>query len=299
MSLRRILSAAVLLVAVLAVAVVASSVKLALFADLHAHDTDSPNEHKVMVTWPDRLNAFVDAANAWPADLVVNLGDLVNGTFVMGADLGDPARIPGILDDVFAVLTDLSAPVHHVIGNHDVYSLSKDQFLAGTGQQATFYSFDVSGFHFAVLDAQYDKQEKDYAHVAWMVQGMIPSVQLKWLAEDLAGTDLPTIVLIHQPLSSEFSLLAGGPPVLNHLAVRAVLEADGDVVAVFQGHTHASQHVEIEGIHYVTIASLVDDRDASGDQSVPPSWALVTLDPETRTLTVLGEGEQDDLNLSF
>ncbi len=299
MYLRKILSAAVLLVAVLAVAVVAEPVKLVLFADLHAHDTDSPSEHKVMTTWADRLTPFVDAANAWSPDLVINLGDLVNGTFVMGAELGDPVRIPGILDEVVGLLSALNAPVHHVLGNHDVYSLSKEQFLAGTGQEATFYSFDVGGFHFAVLDAQYDKQEQDYAHVAWMVQGMIPSIQLEWLAEDLAGTDLPTLILIHQPLSSDFSLLAGGPPVLNHLAVRAVLEASGNVVAVFQGHTHASQHTEIAGIHYMTIAPLVDDRDAPGDESAPPSWALVTLDPETRMLSVLGEGAQDDLTLSF
>lgn len=297
---RKIMLAALLLAALLGLALSAQPVRLAVFTDLHAHDTDSPNEYKVMTGWADRLTAFVEAVNAWPADLIVNLGDLVNGTFVMGADLGDPGRIPGILDETVAILSELDAPVHHVLGNHDVYSLSKAQFLTATGQESTFYSFDVGGFHFVVLDAQYDKQERDYEHIAWMVQGLIPGVQLAWLAEDLAQTDLPTVVLIHQPLSSDFSLLAGGPPVFNHLAVRQALVDSGRVVAVLQGHAHKAAHVEIDDIHYITVAGLVDDREKeTAEDSVLPSWALMTLDADARTITVERTGTQEDLTLSF
>lgn len=288
---------ALLLVIATGVSLTGETVRIALITDVHAHDTNSPNEHKVMVNWAERVAAFVDAANAWPADAVVSLGDYVNGRFVMGAELGDlddEERIPGILDEALAVLTEFDGPVHYVVGNHDVYNLSKDQILAATGTESTYYSYDLKGVHFVILDAQFDKNENDYGHIAWMVQGLIPTVEMEWLQADLAASDLPTVVFVHQPLDSDFELLAGGPPIFNHLAVRDLLAADGDVIAVFSGHDHDTDYTEIDGIHYFTIAAMLDH-----DEPTPLTWAMVTLDADAGTLVVDGEGIQPDFELSF
>lgn len=285
---------ALLLVVAIGGSLFAEPVHLAVVTDVHAHDTNSPNEHKVMVNWPDRVSAFVAAANEWPADAVVSLGDYVNGTFVMGAELGDPERVANIFSDAYAALSAFDGPTHYVVGNHDVYSLSKDQILAETGAESTYYSFDLNGIHVVILDAQYDKNENDYGHIAWMVQGLVPTVELDWLKADLAASDLPTVIFIHQPLDSDFELLAGGPPVFNHLAVRDVLASDGDVIAVFSGHDHDADHTEIDDIHYLTLAAMVDH-----DDPTPLTWAMVTVDVEAGTLFVDGEGIQPDLDLTF
>lgn len=282
------------LVVAIGVSLAAEPVRIALITDVHAHDTNSPNEHKVMVNWSERVTAFVDAANDWPADTVVSLGDYVNGAFVMGAELGDAARIPGIQDEAIAILTAFDGPIHYVIGNHDVYNLSKDQILAAAGAESTYYSFDIGGFHFVILDAQFDKNENDYGHIAWMVQGLVPTVEMEWLLADLAASDLPTVVFVHQPLDSDFAMLAGGPPVFNHLAVRDVLTADGDVIAVFSGHAHVPNYSEIDGIHYFTIAPMVDS-----DDPTPPTWAMVTVDADAGTLVIDGTGIQPDFDVSF
>lgn len=267
---------------------------IAMFTDLHVHDTNSPEEEKVMVNWESRLSAFVEMANTAGVEAVVQLGDFINGKFVMGAELGDPERIPAILDASVVVLNGLEMPIHHVLGNHDVYDLSKEQFLAGTGQEAAYYSFDLNGFHFVILDAQYNRQGLDYAHAGWMVQGTVPEEELEWLRQDLAASELPTVILIHQPLDVNFAMLAGGPPVSNHLAVRAVLVEDPDVIAVFQGHAHDPSHQEIDGIHYITLAGFVDH-----DPPAPLTWALVTFDADAGTITIDGEGLQEDLELAF
>ncbi|MCK5247543.1 metallophosphoesterase [Candidatus Bipolaricaulota bacterium] len=275
----------------------AEPVRVAVIADVHAHDANSPNEHKVMVNWAERVTAFVDVANDWPADAIVNLGDYVNGRFVMAGpdvDLGEAERIEGILIDAYAVLTAFDGPIHFVVGNHDVYDLSKEQILAVTGAESTYYSYDQGGIHFVILDAQYDKNENDYGHIAWMVQGLIPTVEMEWLQADLAASELPTVVFIHQPLDSDFELMAGGPPVFNHLAVRATLAADDDVIAVFSGHDHDADYSEIDGIHYFTIAAMVDH-----DDPTPLTWAMVTIDAAARTLVIDGEGIQPDYDLSF
>jgi len=268
--------------------------RIAVVTDVHAHDTDSPNEGKVMINYAERLAAFVDAASAWPADAVLELGDLANGRFVMGAPLGEPERIGPILADAWAILSAFDGPVLPVIGNHDVYDLDKDALRSILGLASTSYSVDLGAFHVVVLDAQYSKAGIDYENVSWMVQGTIPPSILTWLREDLAATDRPTIVCIHQPLDVDFSLLAGGPPISNHVAVRDVLAESGVVVAVLQGHTHESARSVIDGIHYLTFAALVDQTDPA-----PPSWAMITFDPAGRTIAVEGTGLQESYTLSW
>ena len=269
-------------------------VRIGIVTDVHAHDTDSPGQGRVMVNYAERLSAFVDAMNAWSAQIVIELGDLVNGRFVMGAPLGDPERIGTILADAWSILTAFKGPCYTVIGNHDVFDLTKEEFLTIVGITDTYYSFDVTAYHFVILDAQYTKTGDDCGRVVFMTQGTRPEAELAWLKEDLANTTKPTIVCIHQPLDVDFSLTAGGPPVFNHKEVQTILAESGAVVAVFQGHTHENGYTKIDGIHYVTFAALIDRS-----EPIPPTWAQVTLDPAARTITIEGQGIQDSTVLSY
>jgi len=269
--------------------------RIGVVTDIHAHDTESPVEGKVMSNYAERVSAFVDAMNAWPADIVLQLGDLVNGAFVLGAAYGDPKRIASILAAAAALFTPLDCPIHHMLGNHDLYDLSKDEFLAGIGQAPSYRSFDHAGLHIVLLDAQYnDPGEEDYDHVFMRVKCRIPAHQLAWLRDDLAATALPTIVCVHQPLDSEFDATAGGPPVVNREEVRTILSDSGVVIAVFQGHDHENRHAEIDGIHYVTFAAMVDHT-----EPIPPTWGRVSVDLVARRIQIEGAGVQADWDLRF
>ena len=269
-------------------------VRLGIVTDVHVHDMDSPVEGKVMTNYAERLTAFIDAMSAWPADTIVELGDLVNGAFVMGGSPGDTTRIAGFLTEAVSFFSQFAGPTHYVLGNHDLYDLSKDEFLAAVGREETYYSFDLGGFHFVLLDAEFNSDGTDYDHVFLRVKGFIPPAQLDWLAADLASTDLPTIVCVHQPIDSDFDPLAGGPPIENNAEVQRVLREAGNVIAVFQGHDHDNVYRQIDGIHYVTFAAMVDHTVPG-----PPTWAQVTLDPEARTITIEGFGLQESYELSY
>ncbi|MBE0636048.1 metallophosphoesterase [Candidatus Bipolaricaulota bacterium] len=277
------------------VAVAGEPVRIALFTDAHVHDINSPVESKVMTNYAERLGAFAAAANAWPADVAIELGDFVNGAFVMGPGYGDPTRIPGILELGIASIAGLNTPMHYVLGNHDLYDLSKSDFLTAVGQDEAYYSFDLGGVHFVILDAEYnDPDESDFDHVFMRVKCRIPVDEMAWLADDLAQTDLPTIVCIHQPLDAQFDANAGGPPVVNNAEVRQVLTDSGQVIAVFQGHDHGNVYTEIDGIHYVTLAAMVDHTVPG-----PATWSQVSLDVETRMMSIEGFGLQESYELGF
>jgi len=275
-------------------ALAAAPLRLGVVTDVHVHDTNSPNQHAVMTNYAERLDAFVAAMIAWPADAVFELGDLVNGAFVMGAPVGDTARIAGLLDTAVESLARFPGPKYFVLGNHDVYNLSKTEFLETVDAPSTTSSFDLAGYHMVLLDAQFNKAGQDYENITWMVQGTVPAAELEWLRTDLAATTLPTVVFIHQPLDVEFELEAGGPPVSNHAEVQAVLAQSGHVIAVFQGHSHVSRATVQDGIHYITFAAMVDH-----DVPTPPSWAAVTLDADARTVQIDGAGLQDDLEFTY
>ena len=42
----------------------ADLVRIGIVTDVHAHDTDSPDQGRVMVNYAERLSTFVDAMNA-------------------------------------------------------------------------------------------------------------------------------------------------------------------------------------------------------------------------------------------
>jgi alkaline phosphatase len=247
-----------------------------------------------MINWEERLTACVEAMHAWPADLMIQMGDLVNGRFVLGGMLVDAARIPAILETVDAVYAHFTGPRYYVLGNHDLFDLTKDAFLERVAAEQTFLSFDAGSYHIVILDVQSRADGSDRAHEFWYMPGFLPPQQLDWLRADLAEHDAPTIVCLHQRLDLDYHVEHGGPEVTNHLEVRDLLVEDGDVIAVFQGHDHEGGYSRIDGIHYVTFRSLMDRTGG-----VPPTWAHVTLDPDQKVIRIVGEGEQEDYELPY
>ncbi|MDD5265332.1 MAG: metallophosphoesterase [Candidatus Bipolaricaulis sp.] len=266
-------------------------VRFGLFTDLHAHDLDSPLEGKWMTHTAERLGAFCDAMNAQRVDFAIQLGDFINGWVVLGTDPGDPSRIPEVLAWADGLYAAFRGPRYHVLGNHDVYNLDKATLRKILGIERTYYSFDVRGVHFVVLDVQYAEDGTDLARTYTGVAGFVPPAELEWLREDLAASDHATIVFVHQMLDAYVEAW-GRPLVANQPEVQAVLSADGDVAAVFQGHDHTFRRTEVDGIEYITFKALVD-------QGTLPSWAVVTVDPLARTVTVDGAGEQPSFAFTY
>jgi alkaline phosphatase len=66
-------------------------------------------------------------------------------------------------------------------------------------------------------------------------------------------------VFVHQRLD-----VSNHYGVKNGAEVRRVLEESGNVLAVFQGHSHQNDYKDIAGIHYCTLVAMVE---GSGPQN--------------------------------
>ncbi len=263
------------------------AVRFGIATDCHYADADTVGTRYYRHSL-DKLGECVEAMNEQEVDFLVELGDF--------KDQDSPPieqKTLSYLRSVESVFCKFGGPTYHVLGNHDLDSLSKAQFLTnientGIGSGRSFYSFDFNGVHFVILDANYKSDGADYDHgnFDW-TDANIPPAELQWLRRDLAATSGVVIVLIHQLLDG-----AGSHYVKNATDVRQVLEQSGKVLAVFQGHRHDGGYSLIEGIHYYTLKAVVEGPGPENN-----SYAIVEVRPDMN-ITVTGYRKAVDKQLA-
>lgn len=251
--------------------VFAQQVTFGIVTDIHFAEIPD-NGNRTYTQSLLKLRECVDTMNKYKVDFLIELGDF--------KDMSQPAdeqKTLGYLKQVEDVFSTFNGPRYHVLGNHDEDAISKAQFLSvahnsGISHKESYYSYNSGGFHFVVLDANYDSTGKDFdhGHFDWGDPN-IPEKELDWLTEDLAKTNDLVIVFIHQ-------LLDGERPyqVKNAQQVRSVLEDSGKVKCVFQGHYHEGNSSERNSIQYYTLRSLIEGQQPEGN-----SYAIVTATPGT------------------
>ena len=233
-----------------------------------------------------KMRECVELMNAEGVDFLIELGD-----FKDQDEPGVEADTLRYVGEIESELAAFAGPRYHVLGNHDMDSISKAQFLAGTANtgidsDVTYYSFDRGDLHFVVLDANFRADGVSYDHGDFDYRDTnVPPEQLDWLARDLGATDAPTILFVHQRLDGE------GPLFVNNAdEVRLLMRRRGNVIAAFHGHDHPGGHSEIDGIHFYTLRAVVE---GSGlDNS---SYAIVGVQADGLTITGYRRAVSHDL----
>ena len=243
------------------------TVRFGIVTDCHYADVDTIGTRYYRQSL-EKLGECVEEMNGQKVDFLVELGDF--------KDQDSPPieqKTLSYLQTIESVFHKFDGPTYHVLGNHDVDSISKTQFLAnikntGIDPCKSYYSFDFNSVHFVVLDANYKSDGIDYDHgdFNW-TDANIPPAELQWLRQDLATSRGAVIVLIHQLLDG-----AGSHYVNNAAEVRQVLEQSGRILAVFQGHLHDGGYSLINRIHYYTLKAIVE---GSGTEN--NSYAIVEV----------------------
>ena len=238
----------------------------------------------------ERVRAFVAAMTAARADFVIQLGDFCQP---------HPRN-----QAVLAAWNAFAGPRYHVLGNHDMDGGYKpEQTVAFYAVPARYYAFTAGPLRGLVLDGnEPGGKGKGYKR-------FIGPEQLAWLERELAASDRPVAVFVHQPLFGN-----DGGCVENSAAVRAVLEkaqaaTPGRVAGVYGGHLHVDAALAVNGVNHVQINSASYwwlENAAAARETYPPEvhkqhpylrcvaayrdplWALVTLDFENGTWALEG-----------
>lgn len=224
-----------------------------------------------------KMRQAVDAFNAGGLDFAIELGDL--------KDMGvkpDRAEALGFLDAIEAEFARFAGPRYHVLGNHDMDCVSKQDFLShtenhGAAKGRQFYSFVVGGVKLVVLDACFKEDLTPYqcGNFNWR-KAFLPDEELAWLDVELKAATMPVVVFCHQLLDG-FSRAKGlgGVFVGNWKCAVDIMEKSGNVLASIQGHHHEGHYSFRNGIHYWTMKAMI-----SGAYPQHNSYAVVDVSPE-------------------
>jgi len=251
------------------------------FTFVHASDTHiSP----ASIDRTRRLRALVDSIS--PSFLIVT-GDLVRDALRVSE-----AEASSYYDLFAGERAQFRTPVWTVPGNHENFGIERDKShvsqsnpLYGRGMYhkyfgPDYYSFNFGGVHFIGLNTQDIEDQWYYGHV--------DSLQLAWLARDLAvvPASTPVVTFDHIPLLSSFIALDGytdEPPAPTLITVkgktllRHTVSNAADVLAVLRtrhhvlalgGHFHAAEKLvyEIEGTrtHFNLSAAIIAPTNNAG-----------------------------------
>jgi len=203
-----------------------TSLTFGVIADVH---------QDIMHDGVERILAFSTEMRRSQVDFIMQLGDFC---------------VPEAKNNAFMdAWRSFDGPRYHVIGNHDTDGgFERDQVVEYYNMPSRYYSFDQKGVHTVVLDGN------DQGGISTGYARYIAQDQLDWLKNDLAGTELPTMVFIHQPLDNPSGID-------NRLEARLILERINEqagwnkVFAVFAGHAHVDYARQLNGIYYILINS--------------------------------------------
>ena len=241
---------------------------------------------------PKKLSACVEHYNKMELSFVVHLGDFIDRDFES-------------FDKVVPIYNQLNAPHYHVLGNHDfeVDEAKKALVPAKLGMKERYYEFTRKGWRFIVIDgndvslyawpkddprtkaaSEYHKSLKPRPP-SW--NGAVGEKQLQWIESKLvAATKAKERVMLfcHFPVYPK-----NGHNLWNAKALTELLARYPCVAAYLNGHNHAGNYGQRDGIHYLTLKGMVDTE--------KNSYAVIEVYAERLVVKGYGRETQRELTL--
>lgn len=191
-------------------------------------------------------------------DAFVDLGDRIN-------DVDDTATDSERAYEVSALLKQAGCRREHLMGNHDIYTLTTELWEDALGASARSRVWDMKGRRLIFFCPDVDnKTALDGTPLPGPRNHHLRQDDINWLESALA-TDLPAILFSHVPLHPAsqignfyFDGTVGRAAFENADIARAMM-SDSTVFLSVSGHSHWNSWNNENGIHYITIPSLVDN----------------------------------------
>ncbi len=271
-------------------------IKLLVFADVH--------HGNIMPDAISRLHTIFKAAKEQKVDAVICLGD-VAWAVPENKEIAD-------------LWSALPMPHYMVLGNHDMDKSSKQDAVSFYRMPGNYYAFDIGDYRFFALDTNYFREggvDYDYANSNYYgkQREIIPKAQLDWLKAELTGTDKRCILLSHARLFTHYDDAGCS----NYQEILDFIDAHNRSVGYPQiffcinGHNHTDSMLCQNDVHFLDLNSAsnqwidaaipLEPNEVFGEQdhqnnpylkyTIPykdPLYAILTLDAQSRTVTVKG-----------
>jgi len=229
---------------------------LGIFADSHYAEIDALGSRRPKESYNKLLKAL-EHFKAEGVNMILCLGDLINTTGNAVSDLK-------ALEAITAPIVETGLPAYCIWGNHDADAMDSTELLRFSSILSAPSAVKFGGAHLVLLDLNYTKAGDKYeaGENDWTDTAM-PEDQLKWLEHQLRFTDDEVTVFCHQNIVGASE---NDPHMIANAAeVRRVLEKYGNVKRVYQGHRHSGGYAEVNGIEYITLKAMCEEKNTEVD----------------------------------
>ncbi len=235
-----------------------------------------------------------------PPQMILTGGDLPFDT--ASSDQARSASLWKMFDQIIADTVPESIPIHHTIGNHDIWGrdqqkckttgneplYGKKWYLDNFGYKQTYYSFDSAGWHFIILDS-FDlvPNSKDFV-------SRIVGEQLEWFKADLASTPMttPIVVVTHVPIFSAANFFDNaeqkkheGPDItvshtrmhVDYRELDQLFAGYPNIKLCLSGHIHLLERCQYNGVTHICDGAVCGDKWNGPRQRTPEGYGLIDL----------------------
>lgn len=226
--------------------------KIGLFADPHYSSQELTCGNRRNNLSLGKMRAALEQFAAAGCDRVICLGDL---TDTEDTKVQEEANMRAIA----ALFAEFSMPITVIMGNHDAYVFTPEEFYALLGgcEPAPIHG---EGVHLLFLDLNYTADGVRYTPHGfhWDDVGLPDPTALQ---KQLAALDGDVYLFMHQNIDP--AIPAADHRLANADAVCDVIEQSGKVKAVYQGHYHWGNQFRRGGVDYVTLPAMAVYDDTS------------------------------------
>lgn len=224
--------------------------KIGIFSDSHYSSHEVTEGSRLNNQSLNKIKKAYEYFQEENCDLAVCLGDLIDTESTVEKEIENLRQIAN-------VMSRSSVPTVCIMGNHDAFTLTPEQFYSVLGFEEP-KSLHVNGVNLVFLDACYFKSGVHYApgDSDWEDTFYPFAEELK---AELQKYSEPTYIFVHQsldPAIEDIYRLFNSEDIFN------VIAESGVVKTVFQGHYHHGMRSEYDGVKYITIKSMCEHDDS-------------------------------------
>ncbi len=233
--------------------------RIGFITDLHVGSSvDGVGSMVLRLDFVNKINYFIEKMNnSFAPNFIIIGGDIIEGTKV-SSDKGitEFSLVKKLFDRT-------TLKKYWALGNHDLRSVNKEQFMQSLDIDYVSKAFIVGNYKIIILDSNFTKDNKDVIPGGGYTRGHISEKQIEFLEKELKNTDKRTIVFLHHPPLWSIDGKSNFAFPDNAKRLQEIF-SQNKVVAVFAGHIEDLFLQEIDGVKYFISPGILKNEKYQG-----------------------------------
>lgn len=233
--------------------------RIGFITDLHVGSSvNGVGDGVLRLDFVDKINYFIEKMNnSFVPNFIITGGDIIEGTKVsLDKGMTELSLVRKLFDRT-------TLKKYWVVGNHDLRSVKKKQFMQSLDIDYVSKAFVVGNYKIIILDSNFTKDDEDVIPGGGYTRGHISEEQIEFLEKELKNIDKRVIVFLHHPPLWSIDGKSNFAFPDNAKRLQEIF-SQNKVFVVFAGHIEDLFLQEIDGVKYFISPGILKNEKYQG-----------------------------------